>query len=112
MPANRKVTYGNFVYDHSPLNAEILCMRLAVGGDRLDYPYDSSSPVTNLIDTKIMLNSIIYDAHRGEKLMVADLKDFFLNTPMKRAESMKIKYKYPRRDTNTYNPDNVVNSNK
>ena len=88
------MTYGNFVCDYRPLKTEPNRVRLTVGGDKLDYPYDASSPVTNLIDAKLLLNSTISDAHKGARFMSADLKDFFLNTPMERAEYMKIQYKY------------------
>ena len=41
--------------------------------------------------------------------MTADLKDFFLNTPMERAEYMKIQYKYfPEEIRIVYNLDTIV----
>ena len=105
------MTYGNFVCDHRPLKTEPLRVRLTVGGDKLEYPYDASSPVSNLIDAKILLNSTISDAKDGAKFMSADLKDFFLNTPMARAEYMKIQFKYsPAAIRAAYNLDNLVTS--
>ena len=53
VPAGGKVTYGNFVCDHRPLKTEPLRVRLTVGGDKLDYPYEASSPASSLIDAKI-----------------------------------------------------------
>ena len=94
VPSGRKVTYGNFVCDYRPLKTEPNRVRLTVGGDKLDYPFDASSPASNLIDAKLLLNSTISDAPSGARFMSADLKDFFLNTPMQRAEYMKIQYKY------------------
>ena len=109
VPAGRKVTYGNFVCDHRPLKTEPLRVRLTVGGDKLDYPYDASSPASGLIDAKILFNSTISDAKNGAKFMTADLKDFFLNTPMDRAEYMKIQYKYfPKEVRSAYNLDKIV----
>ena len=77
VPLNRKVTYGNFVCDHRPLKTEPLRVRLTVGGDRLEYPYDASSPASSLIDAKLLLNSTISDAQQGARFMSANLKDFF-----------------------------------
>ena len=109
VPTGRKVTYGNFVCDHRPLKAEPLQVRLTVGGDKLDYPYDAASPASNLVDAKLMLNSVISDANQGARFMAADLKDFFLNTPMERAEYMKIKYKYfPQSIRIAYNLESLV----
>jgi hypothetical protein len=109
VPNGRKVTYGSFVCDSKPLKTEPQRVRLTVGGDKLDYPFDTSSPASSLIEAKLMLNSTISDAHKGAKFMAADLKDFFLNTPMERAEYMKIRYKYfPEAIRTAYNLDNLV----
>ena len=70
------VTYGSFVCDHQILKQEPQQVRLTVGGDKLDYPFDTSSPVSSLIEAKFMLNSTISDARKGVKFMAADL-DFF-----------------------------------
>ena len=77
VPINRKVTYGNFVCDHRPLKTEPLRVRLTVGGDRLDYPFEASSPASSLIDAKLILNSTISDANKGARFLTADLKYFF-----------------------------------
>ena len=111
VPSGRKVTYGNFVCDHRPLKTEPNRVRLTVGGDKLDYPFDASSPASNMIDAKLLLNSTISDAHRGARFMSADLKDFFLNTSMERAEYMKIQFKYfPQAIRTAYNLEHLVTS--
>ena len=55
---------------------------MTVGGDRLSYENDSGSPAANLLETKVLLDSIISDASKGAKFMTADIKDYFLATPM------------------------------
>ena len=87
------VTYGNFVCDCRSLKAEPQRVRLNVGGEKLEYPFDTSSPASSLIEAKILLNSTISDANKGARFMAVDLKDFCLNTPMERAEYMKVRYK-------------------
>ena len=94
VPSGRDVTYGNFICDHRPLKSEPWRIRLTVGGDKLSYDDDPGSPAASLLETKIMLNSVISDAHKGARFMGLDLKDFFLATPMTRCEYMKIHYKH------------------
>ncbi len=90
VPAGRDVTYASFVCDYRPLKSEPYRIRIVVGGDRLSYDDDAGSPATDLLETKILLNSVISDADKGARFMSADLKDHFLASPMERPEYMKI----------------------
>ena len=47
-----------------------------------------------MVETKILINSTILDAHKGARFMSADLSNFFLASPMAQDEFMKVKYKY------------------
>ena len=86
-------------------------MRITVGGDRLDYNDDAGSPAANLLETKILLNSVISDAHKGARFMSADIKDHFLATPMDHPEYMRVNYKYiPNDIRKRYNLDSMVTS--
>jgi hypothetical protein len=82
VPAGRKVTYARFVCAFRPLKEEKYRVRLTVGGDRLEYPDDPSSPAAALTDTKIMINSVISDAPRGARFLTSDIKNFYLGTHM------------------------------
>ena len=94
VPAGRDVTYASFVFDHRPLKTEQYRCRLVVGGDKLSYYKDASSPAASLLETKLLINSVISDSHDGAKFMSADLKDFFLSSPMSRPEYMRIQWKH------------------
>jgi hypothetical protein len=94
VPTDKKVTYGNFICDYRPLKSEPYRVRLTVGGDKLPYAEDAGSPAASLLETKLLLNSTISDAHKGARFLCADLKDHFLASPMKDPEFMRIKYKY------------------
>ena len=72
--------------------------RLTVGGDRLTYTDDVSSPTASLLETKLLLNSTISDAYKGAQFMTLDIKDFFLQTLMERPEYMRIHSKYFSQD--------------
>ena len=91
---HKKVTYANMVCDYRPLKSDPYRVRLTVGGDKLDYFDDAASPVATLLETKLLLNSVISGAHKGARFMTIDIKDFFLQTFMKDAEYMRIHSKY------------------
>ena len=65
VPADRIITYDNMVCDIRPLKTEKFRVRLAVGGDRLQYPDDTTSPAATLLETKLLLNSTISQSARG-----------------------------------------------
>ena len=65
-------------------------VRLTVGGDELDYEENARSPAVSLLDTKILINSVIYDAEKGARYCTVDIKKFYLNNPMKTYRYMKI----------------------
>ena len=66
------------ICDYRPLKAEPHRFRLTVGGDKLDCPYDAGSPAASLLETKLIFNSTISDARKGDRFLSADLKDHFL----------------------------------
>ena len=95
IPKDRKVTYANFVCDYRPLKSEKFRVRMTVGGDKLDYFDNTSSPTASLIETKLLINSVISDHKtKNSKFCSMDLKDFFLTTPMDRKEYLRIHSKY------------------
>ena len=64
-----------------------------------------------MLETKLLLNSVISDAHKGARFMSADLKDHFLMTPMKENEYMKVQFnKFPEDIKQQYNLYNLVTS--
>ena len=68
---------------------------MTVGGDKLDYPDETASPVATLIKTKLIINSVISDhARHNSKFCAINLKDFFLKTPMTRPEFLRIHSRY------------------
>ena len=95
IPTDRKVTYANFVCDYRPLKSEKFRVRMTVGGDKLDYFDNTSSPTASLVETKLLINSVISDhKSKNSRFCSMDLKDFFLTTPMDRAEYIRINARY------------------
>ena len=70
----KAITYGNMVCDYCQLKVEPNRCRLVVGGDKLTHKNETAAPAANLIETKIMLNSVI--STKGAKFLTIDIKDF------------------------------------
>ena len=64
-------------------------MSLVVGGGIIFYKDNPGSTASSMLETKLFLNSIIYDAQQGAILMSCDLRDFVLSTPMLQPELKK-----------------------
>ena len=94
IPNNNKITYVAFAYNHRHLKEEPWRMKLVVGGDKLIYNDDTSSPPTDMLETKLLFNSIISDTHKGARFAAFDLKDMFLMTLMDRPEYMRVPFEY------------------
>ena len=77
VPKNRKVTYSNMICDYKPLKKEKHRVRLTIGGDKLEYFGDTTSPAASLLETKLLINSTISDSNKGARFMTLDIKDFF-----------------------------------
>ena len=65
VPANRKVSYANYVCNILPHKTGTNCVRMTSGGDRLDHPGNARSHAVCMLDTNIHINSTISDSHKG-----------------------------------------------
>jgi hypothetical protein len=91
VPIERRkdVTYGIFVCELKPNKEEKYCTQLTAGGDRINYPEDVGTPTADMTLGKILLNSII--STKDALCVTLDIKDFYLNMPMKRYKYMCLK---------------------
>lgn len=97
------------ICDFRPLKLEKFRVRLTVGGDLLDYFGNQSYPAVSLLETKILLNSLISDAKHGARFMTIDLKDHFLKSQSTEPQYMRIHSKYFFEDSKKkYNMDNII----
>jgi hypothetical protein len=88
IPKGRTATYLRVVAAMRPEKANPRRVRWTVGGDRIDYPDDVSTKTADLTTAKLLINSTI--STPNARYMTADLKDFYLGTPMSRYEYMRI----------------------
>ncbi len=87
----KDVTYGRICVNYRPKKDDPNCMRLTVGGNRVNFPGDCSTPTVHMVMVKLHLNSVI--STKGAHYCTIDLKDFYLMTPMTRPEYMRMKIK-------------------
>ena len=103
VPFRQPITYASFICNHRPLKTEQWIVRLIVGGDKLEYTADSGSPAIKLVETKILVNSVILDAQKVARFMSCNLKDFYLATLMENPEFIKVNLKFfPEEIINKY----------
>ena len=106
MPHGRKATYGRIVVDYRPQKADPNRTRLTVGGDRVEYPHDVSTPTADMVTAKLLFNSVI--STEGAKFLTVDIKNFYLNTPMERFEYMRLRYEIiPQEIIEKYDLDRI-----
>ena len=63
--------------------------RFTVGGDRINYPGEVATPTAEMLVAKTLFNSVI--STKGAKFMTLDISNFYLMTPLKRPEYMRMK---------------------
>ena len=85
----KDVTYGQFVCTIRPEKAEQERTRFTVGGDRINYPGDVATPTAEMLVAKMLFNSVV--STTGAKFMTMDISNFYLMTPLKRPEYIRIK---------------------
>jgi hypothetical protein len=88
IPRGRKATYLRVVSAMRPEKENPRRVRWTCGGDKVDYPFDVSTKTADLTTAKLLINSVL--SSKNAKFLTADLKDFYLGTPMQRYEYMRI----------------------
>jgi len=90
IPRDRRkdVTYGRIVVSYRPQKAEPNRTRLTVGGDRVNYPFETSTPTADLPTIKMLWNSVL--STPNAKFLTMDVANFYLGTPMARPEFMRL----------------------
>jgi Reverse transcriptase (RNA-dependent DNA polymerase) len=89
IPNGKKPTYLRIVCAYRPEKTNPHRVRYTVGGDRLEYSGDVSTKAADISTVKCLLNSVV--STPNAKFITADIKDFYLNTPMDPAD-----YEYMR----------------
>ena len=86
IPQDRVVTYARIEVDYRPQKADPNRVCITVGGNLIEYPYELTKRTADLTISKAMWNSVI--STPGAKYVCADVKNFYLETPLDRYEYM------------------------
>ena len=91
IPSDRKkdVTYARICCNLRPEKEDPYRVRITVGGDRINYPFDVGTPTADMQLVKLLFNSVV--STPNAKFMSLDISNFYLMTPMKRYEYMRMK---------------------
>ena len=90
IPKERKITYANFICNIRSQKSETHRVCLTAGGNKLDYPGNPRYPAVSLLNVNIHINSTISRAKNNARYMCIDIKNFYLGTPMKYFQYMRI----------------------
>ena len=85
----KDVTYGKFVCTIRPEKKETYRTWFVVGGNKINYPGKVATPTAEMLVAKLLFNSVI--STQGARFMTMDIANFYLMTPLKRPEYVKIK---------------------
>jgi hypothetical protein len=88
IPKDRNITYGKIVCDYKPYKQDKERVRLTVGGDKLDSSGDVATSTADITTFKILINSTLFT--KEDAMMMMDIKNFYLVTPLPRFEYMKM----------------------
>jgi hypothetical protein len=88
IPKDRKITYGKIVCDYKPHKKERERVWLTVGGERLNYFGDVANSMADIRTFKILINITL--STKDAAMMMKDIKNYYLGTPLPRFEYMKM----------------------
>jgi hypothetical protein len=92
MPKDRKASYYNpqlkIKYKVDGIQYRV---RGTIGGDQIDYPGVTAAFTAGLETIRILLNATVSE---GARFFTADIKDFYLGTPLTRKENMRVSVKH------------------
>ena len=73
----------------APKKAKTHCTQFVVGGNRINYPGKVATPTAKMLVEKLLFNSMILT--HSARFMTIDIANFYLMTPLKHPEYVKIK---------------------
>jgi hypothetical protein len=83
----KKVTYARTVVAIRTEKAEQKRVRITVGGDRLDYPGETSTDTASLDTTKLLINSVL--STPGTRMGAIDISNFYIHNNLKDYQYMR-----------------------
>ncbi len=107
VPKNKCATYGGICCNYRPQKDEPHQTRLTVGGDRITYAGNKSTPTADLLTAKLLINSTM--SMPNARFYSINLTSFYLMTPMVDFEYMQLRlYLIPDEIIDKYHLRNLV----
>jgi hypothetical protein len=82
------MTYGKIVCDYKPDKTEKHWVRLTVGRDRFAYNGENATSTADITTFKVLISSTV--STKDEKMMMMDIKSYYLGTPLPTYEYMRL----------------------
>jgi hypothetical protein len=102
LPAKQKATYLSICANYCHHKAKPECIQFTIRGDKINYKDKESTPTAKVTTFKLLINSII--STKDACFMTADIKDFYLKTPMNQFEYMNTGQRHPSHHHGTIQP--------
>ncbi len=72
--------YAHIVINHQPQKDDQNRVRITVGSNLINYPYELTTRMADMVSAKIMWNSVV--STPGAKFGGADIKNMYLKMPL------------------------------
>ena len=92
IPKVEKAVYTRLVVDLRPNKAVHERLRMCVGGDKMKIVMDTTTRTVDLTKFKLHMNGVV--STPGARFAGGDVKEFYLNTPLKKKRYGKVRAKY------------------
>jgi hypothetical protein len=107
VPRGKKVTYARTVVAIRTEKAEQKRVWITAGGDRLDYPGETSTDTASLDTTKILINSIL--SKPGARMGAIGISNFYIHNGLKEYQYMRFHISMiPQEIIDEYNLQDIV----
>ena len=91
IPKGEKAVYTRLVVDLRPNKAVHERLRMFMGGDKMESVMDTTTRTADLTTCKLHMNGVV--SIPGARFTGGDVKDFYLNTPLKKKGYGKVRAK-------------------
>ena len=91
IPQNKTVTHARITADYREEKEDLYCIRIALGGNLINYSGPTTSTTADIITLKLLWNSVI--STPDSKYICLDVKNYYLQAPLKDCEYIKMNAK-------------------
>ena len=97
IPQGEKAVYTRLVVDLIPNKAVHERLRMCMGRDNMESVMETTTRTADLTTCKLHMNGVV--STPGARFAGGDVKDFYLNTPLKKKRYGKVRAKYIPEET-------------